>query len=197
MNGIKTKYIAISISTFLIFIVGFLSINLLSITFAQTTTNTLSIYKNSTYGVTIKYPNEWSIDETGGIDDNDTNIVTFSSPNQNDHATVEIHQDKPDEENSDISSYLTSETPSYNDLDDFKVIESNTNSLLAGNNAYKLIYTYTDGGTTYKDMEIGTIVGDKAFYIAYDVEESTFDSYLPIVQTMIDSFEVTASDNQS
>jgi hypothetical protein len=45
------------------------------------------------------------------------------------------------------------------------------------------------------DMEIGTIIGDRVFYIIYDGKESLFDNYIPIVKTMIDSFEVTTANN--
>ena len=39
-------------------------------------------------------------------------------------------------------------------------------------------------------MKIGTVIANKAYYVVYDVKESLFDNYLPIVQAMIDSFKV-------
>jgi hypothetical protein len=42
-----------------------------------------------------------------------------------------------------------------------------------GNNnpAYGLIYTDREDGTNYKTMEIGTIIGDRVYYIEYIAEE--------------------------
>jgi len=110
---------------------------------------------------------------------------------------VDVHQDKLGNGDKDIAAYLNSAISLYiNDLHDFKVIESNTNSLLAGSKAYKLIYTYTTGdGFKMKDMEIGTILDDKVYYIIYDGKESLFDNYMPIVKPMIDSFKSTTTNN--
>ncbi len=101
----------------------------LNLVYAKDVNTSLSTYENSTYDITIKYPHSWSFDESGGIDDTDVDIVTFSGPNQYDIATVDIHQDKLGNGNSDIGAYLKSEILVYNDnLDDFKVFDSNINS---------------------------------------------------------------------
>ena len=81
-------------------------------------------------------------------------------------------------------------------MKDFEPIESNTNSILAGNPAYKLVYTYTetwenknkDDDIPLKVLEIGTIIRGKAYYIEYDAEPAVYDSYLPTIQMMVDSF---------
>ena len=200
IKGFKRNYILFIIPLFFIFgIMTVMSNNLSIITFAQVTNtnNSLSTYENSTYGITIKYPHNWSIIGSAGIEDTDVDIVTFLSPNQTDNAIVDVHQDKLGNGNRDIAGYLSSAILLYkNDLHDFKVIESNTNSLLAGNKAYKLIYAYTTGdGFKMKDMEIGTIIGDRVYYIIYDGKESLFDNYMPILKTMIDSFKVTTTNN--
>jgi hypothetical protein len=163
-----------------------------NLVYAQNTNNSLSIYQNSTYGISIKYPHNWSIIGSAGIQDTDVDIVTLLSPNQDDNAIVEVHQDKIGNDTKDIGTYLSSTSSLYkNSLKDFKVIESNTNSVLAGNKAYKLVYTYTTGdGFRMKDMEIGTMINNKVYYIIYDGRESVFDTYTPIVQSMIDTFKI-------
>jgi hypothetical protein len=47
-----------------------------------------------------------------------------------------------------------------------------------------------------KDMEIGTIIGNKVYYVIYDGKDSIFDNYQPIVQNMIDSFKITPTNNK-
>jgi len=194
----KSKYILFILTV--VFISGMIMISnhLSNLVYAQDANTSLSTYENSTYGITIKYPHDWAIIGSAGVEDADIDIVTFLSPNQNDNAIVDVHQDKLGNGSMNMGSYLSSIISIYRtDLHDFKVIESNTNSLMVGKNAYKLIYTYTTGdGFRMKDMEIGTMIGDKVYYIIYDGKESLFDKYIPIVQTMIDSFKVTSTNNQ-
>lgn len=195
INGFKRKYILFIIPLVFIFYMAIGLDKPLVLVYAQNSNNSLSTYQNSTYGITIKYPHNWSIIDSAGIENTDVDIVTFLSPNQDDNAIVEVHQDKPDNVDRDIGAYLSSTISLYkNNLHDFKVIESNTNSSLAKNNAYKLIYTYTTGdGFKMKDLETGTMIGTKIYYIIYDGKESVFDNYSPIVQTMIDTFKVAAT----
>ena len=74
------------------------------------------------------------------------------------------------------------------DLKNFTASETTLNGItLAGSPAYKVIYSYTDGGENFKGLETGTIVGNKAY------SPSQFNSDLPTVQKMIDSFKLTSS----
>src|SRR5919112_320469 len=170
IKGFKRNYILFIIPLFFIFgIMTVISNNLSSIAFAQgaNTNSGFLTYENSTYGISIKYPHNWSIIGSAGIEDTDVDIVTFLSPNQTDNAIVDVHQDKLGNGNKDLAAYLNSAISLYkNDLHDFK------------------------------DIEIGTKVGDKVYYIIYDGKESLFDNYMPIVKTMIDSFKATTINNK-
>ena len=95
-----------------------------------------------------------------------------------------------------MNEYLTTTTNDYNDtLKDFKVIESNTNSILACYPAYKLVFTEIEDDINYKSMEIGTIIGDKGHFVTYEAEEAQYLYYLPTVQKMIDSLRIDTSNN--
>ncbi|MGN6708705.1 MAG: PsbP-related protein [Candidatus Nitrosocosmicus sp.] len=192
-NAFKIKHIVYVIPIFFVFAILFSIIGYQDLVYAQSSNNTLSTYQNSTYGITIKYPTAWSYDENGGIDDTDVDIVTFFSPNPNNNATLDVHQDKLDNASNDIGSYLRFTTSSYKgELKNFNVIESDTNSSLAGNAAYKLIYTYTtDDGTKLKDFETGTLIGNnKIYYLVYDNLESAYQKDLSTVQSMIKSLQI-------
>ena len=39
-------------------------------------------------------------------------------------------------------------------------------------------------------MEIGAIIGNKAYSITYTAEEKQYSDYLPTIQKMIDSFQL-------
>ena len=55
------------------------------------------------------------------------------------------------------------------------------------------MYEYPEGGSTSKVMRVITLQNGTAYWIKYAAEPGKFDEYLPIAQTMIDSF-TTSSD---
>jgi hypothetical protein len=49
----------------------------------------------------------------------------------------------------------------------------------------------SSGYGTRKSMEIGTIIGNNGYFVDYTAASSKFLEYLPLIQEMINSFEVT------
>ena len=155
-------------------------------------------YQNSSYGIKIQYPANWTKDE-GDFDPNDdvTDIVEFSSPSENtsdsEPETLGISIEELTDENRTLDEYANSLITDYKKtLTGFNLVESDTNnSMLSGRPAYKLVYTDREDDTNYKTMEIGTIIGDKVYYIEYIAEEERYTNYLPTIQMMINSFEIT------
>jgi S1-C subfamily serine protease len=170
-----------------------------SATPSSTTSNILT-YQNSSYGIRIQYPANWTKDEQD-VDPNDTitNIVTFSSPLTSRFdiysENLGIGLERLTDQNMTLKEYTTSLITDYNEtLTDFNLIELNTNITLGGGNnntAYRLIYTDREDNINYKTMEIGTIIGDKVYYIQYIAEENKYSKYLPTIQMMINSFQIT------
>jgi hypothetical protein len=44
-------------------------------------------------------------------------------------------------------------------------------------------------------LEIGTIFEDEVYYLSYFADPQDYERYLPIIQEMIDSFEIEGSGN--
>lgn len=76
----------------------------------------------------------------------------------------------------------------------FDLLASNTiNAWLAGNPAYILEFKYSDPiSGILKVMETGTIISGKGYYVQYFAESEKYSSYLPTIQTMVDSFTLNA-----
>jgi hypothetical protein len=67
------------------------------------------------------------------------------------------------------------------------IIQSNSTTL-AGNPAHKFVFVKGEA----KAMMVFTIKGDKAYYVFYGARSPVqYSTYLPTVQKMIDSFEIT------
>jgi hypothetical protein len=69
------------------------------------------------------------------------------------------------------------------------ISESNATTL-AGNPAHRVVY-YTEN--TFETMETWTVEGDKAYLIRYVAKIPNYSDYLPVIQQMLDSFEIISS----
>jgi eukaryotic-like serine/threonine-protein kinase len=158
----------------------------------KSTTNFLP-YVNSTYGIKLPYPSSWDKEENGTKQDTETDVVTFSPPAINSNASLDISiDDISDEKGISLAQYASSGISDLKQsLKNFKLVGLSTNSVLAGLPAYKSIYTYVDQNTIFKDMEIGAIKGDTAYILTYEAGINEYDKYLPIIQELINSFQVT------
>jgi len=161
--------------------------------FAQQTTTNFLPYANSTYGIKLQYPSSWDKEENGTRQGTETDVVTFSPSAINSNASLDMTiDDISDEKGIALAQYASG---SISDLKqsvkNFKLVGLNTNSVLAGLPAYKSIYTYVGENTIFKDMEIGAIKGDKAYILTYEAGMNEYDKYLPIIQELINSFQLT------
>jgi hypothetical protein len=161
--------------------------------FAQQTTTNFLPYANSTYGIKLQYPSSWDKEENGTRQGTETDVVTFSPPAINSNASLDMTiDDISDEKGIALAQYASG---SISDLKqsvkNFKLVGLNTNSVLAGLPAYKSIYTYVGENSIFKDMEIGAIKGDKAYILTYEAGMNEYDKYLPIIQELINSFQLT------
>ena len=160
--------------------------------------NNMLTYENSTYGMRMQYPSDWHKEEnvSSGSDNNSmlVNVVRFSSPFKNTSDTTSESLDLKVDNISDIKPITLAQyaNDTINDIrQDFKIIELDTNSSLGGNPAFKLVYTGIEEGVNLQAMLILTIKGDKAYIISYIAEPTKFSFYLPTLQNMINSFQIT------
>ena len=75
---------------------------------------------------------------------------------------------------------------------DSKVVEYQTEGISpAGKPAYKIVYTYDKGDQVRgKTLETG-VIEDVVYFLVYDAKEAAYSKYLPIVENMIYSFEIS------
>jgi eukaryotic-like serine/threonine-protein kinase len=161
----------------------------------QPTTSNMSLlaYANSTFGIKLQYPSSWDKEQNGTRQDTETDVVTFSPPAINSNASLDVTiDDISDEKGIALTQYASSSISDLKQsLKSFKLVGLTTNNVLAGLPAYKSVYTYTDQNTIFKDMEIGAIKGNKVYSLTYEAGINEYNDYLPIIQKMIDSFEIT------
>ncbi|CAN5891536.1 hypothetical protein BH23THE1_BH23THE1_32820 [soil metagenome] len=157
-------------------------------------------YENSQVGVSIKYPSNFLIDESNSndtvkqvsffpaYDDSglspETFISWFNIYVQTFYPPIFYSPDN-------LSSYLEDRTNAVQENDqDVTIVETSTDSLLAGHPAYKLVTRSYSGNETIDTIEYGMIVDDKLYSVIYEVNTSDFQKSLPIANKMIYSFKI-------
>ena len=175
------------------------------------TNNSFRTYENPAYGIQIQYPSTWIVYVGDVFSDNDDkndasiDIVSFLGPVKSDteayapslYISIDNPPQPPSDLNLSLNECLTIITNDYEaGLKEFKVIESDTNSsILAGKAAYKLVFTDEEDEIYYKTIDIGTVIEDKVYSIRYPAEKEQYSNYLPVVQKMINSLNITTSNN--
>ena len=176
----------------------------------QAQTNDYKIYQNPYYAISMQLPSNWTINESERNSNHQvTYVATFLSPLEDssdlfyENLLIGIHN--LNYNNANLREFLHQITNSLiAGWKNLKIIDSNTNSMLAGNPAYKLVATYTQtqgNENEYDDidvkmMEIGTIIGDKVYDVHYSAEPEKFDSYLPAIQKMVNSLIIDKIQDQ-
>lgn len=156
-------------------------------------------YENPTYGLKIRYPTDWQKIEHLSANRFWVNFVS-SIKNNNANtfpATVSISVEGLNHSiyATTIGEFVTGILDTAKrSLADFEIAESNPNANIAGTPAYKIVYTFLSQDpavkTHFQSMNIWSLQEKKAYSISYTELKSLYTSYLPIVQKMIDSFEI-------
>lgn len=168
---------------------------------ANITTTEFSAYDNPGLGIKILYPSDWKPFQTSTVN---RTIIEFRQKVMSEHDPLTSFMTVSVENLSGTIRTLDVLTKQNVDLanktlPNFQLIESNITTL-ANNPAYKIISTFANVGLgdddplrspQFQTMTIWTIKGDRMYTISYSQIPSEFSRYLPIIQKMIDSFEIT------
>jgi PsbP-like protein len=152
------------------------------------------VYESPAYGIRTQYPDGWEI----LIQSTSPSSISlrFNSPPEN--ATDSFRENVVFEintisNNTALSNFTSATLISY--LESYPDLEFNelspTNLTSAAIPAYKLAASRTQDGLDF--MQIFAIKEDKVYTILYSAERTRYSTFLPIVEEMIDSLEVTYS----
>jgi photosystem II reaction center protein PsbP len=152
----------------------------------------LLAFEGPDYGIRTQYPDGWEI--VIQSTSNSSLSLRFDSPPEND---TDIFRENvlfaidTISNNTALSNFtstaVTSYLEQYPDLKFNEVASTNlTNNTIP---AYKLVGSRTQDGLEF--MQIFAINEDKLYTILYSAERTRYSTYLPIIEEVIDSFEVT------
>jgi hypothetical protein len=138
------------------------------------------------YGIKIEYPSYWFKCERGL---SPPIVVGFRSPKEHPSDTFSetVVIALVNAQNMKLEQFMEANIIDFkNKRRDFLIVESVEN-VLAGQDAQKIVYDSNEK----RIMIVATMREEKVYEIIYIAEPTKYDNYLPIVQKMIDSFEIT------
>jgi eukaryotic-like serine/threonine-protein kinase len=158
-------------------------------------------YNNDEFGISFSYPSSW----TEEPDPNEGILVIFYAPLQDDSDIFAENFNVAIEELSSSSYPL--DVYSDNALDqlkssfqNFRIEHLNANSSLSDYPAYYIDYTYTtptaQGIMKLKNLQIWTMVDDKAYTFTFGAQPLEFESYIPTIEKVIDSIEINPTESK-
>jgi hypothetical protein len=152
----------------------------------------LLVYESPVHKIRTQYPDGWEIliQSTS----NSSLSLRFNSPLEND---TDIFRENvllvidTISNNTALSNYTSAALTSYLELyPDLRFVDVSSTNL--SNNtipAYKLVASRTQDGLEF--MQIFAIKDGQIYTILYSSENTRYSTYLPIIEKMINSFEVT------
>jgi hypothetical protein len=164
------------------------------------------VYDNPVHGIKMLYPKSWSVRNYGYHETSNNTIVGFFSPSKTGLPPENISgvsgQFVPyldifvfDAKNMSLAKIVGDRIERIRNYDYFAINESKELLLKGGSMAHSLVYSTTIGGDeVFKKLQVYTVLNNKVFLISFTSQESLFNNYLPIVQKMIDSFELRVND---
>jgi hypothetical protein len=145
-------------------------------------------WESPAYGVKINYPSNWLKIEQGL---KGKTVVVFKSPKESpsdmifESVGIGLHNAPPNLTLEQVVQvYINRHRQEYYD---FNLIES-VPTTLGRRQAHRIV----SDAKGKRFMGVVMVEKNKVYQIAYTSIPSKYDSYLPIVQKMLDSFEITA-----
>jgi hypothetical protein len=166
-------------------------------TSSQNTMKSFLPYENPVYEIKVKYPANWQkkAQDTSTSATADKNIVvTFAPQQQQRSPRLFIQVERLDSQDISLDQFTSKRLDCLGQLfgNGFRIIEQDRIILPHGDiPAHSVVYEFKLSQIDYKKMDIWTIKDDLAFIISYIAEKGNYENYLPTIQKMIDSFEIS------
>ena len=181
-------------------------------TITKEQSNNLIPYINHINGIKVQYPSDWQLVERGDNDYHKLNIIAeFLQPNQSNYYSPNISASHNSlrisvENYSEFANKQGINNRTGNELQNignhrlgaigiscpgFDLKSYVRNATLAGSPAYEIKFDYSYLDNNKKAIEIWTVKDTKVYIIDYVAYEQVYDIAVPVVQKMIESFEIT------
>ena len=152
-------------------------------TMGSSTASSLVPYNNPNLGFSLEYPSDWQKEES----------LSFTTPQggSGDRAPEVINVVTEVLPSSDFSldSYTDAAMGQVESFENFQLLNSSSTTL-GGLPAHMIVYTFTDEQTPLQNLQAWTVKDGMAYVVTYGGVPEEFDSSLPALQNVLDSFSL-------
>ena len=147
-------------------------------------------YENSTLGLKMKYPSDWSL-KHGNMVNPLLNVIAVLSPSSDDDSSFIIGMNKVDGLGMTINAFANNTINNYEkNIKGFQSVLYNPDSALSGNPAYQLDGTYIDDSSIKRHLtETGILYNNKIYIFQFNTTDSKSPNYSPTVGEIVQSVE--------
>lgn len=140
-------------------------------------------YKNPNLGFSLEYPSDWQKVET----------LSFTSPQggmgNRAPEVINVITEVLPSSNFSLDSYTEAAFGQVESFENFQLLNSSSTTL-GGLPAHMIVYTFTDEQTPLQNLQAWTVKDGMAYVITYGGVPEEFDSSLPALQSVLDSFRL-------
>jgi len=146
-------------------------------------------YENPSYGIKIKYPQNWEMQNINNPITGE--VVAFLSPKQgNANKSPEKLTISVEDFSGTLDEFSNSSIKDIkNHMTDAKIV-NRSSAILSHKLANQLVFTGKDEGSRLKNLQVFTLKADKAYVITYTAEIDNYDDFIQKADSMIKSFEI-------
>ncbi len=146
------------------------------------TTNDVASYSNPNLGYSIEYPSTWQKEESLAF------ISPPTSPSDRSPEIVTITTELLPASDFGLDSYSEAALSQVETFQDFNLLNSSSITL-GGLPAHMIVYSFTDQNQTpLQNLQAWTVKDGMAYVITYGGIPEEFQSSLPALQNIMDSF---------
>ena len=155
-------------------------------------------FENIAFGLRMLYPSDWSVTEVKSTlsPNATTSAVAFfkapiKSPTDMYQENVIINMKGPSPDEVTLRDYTENSLNTFRNMPNIRLLQSFPNTL-AGLPAHMVVYSENADGIDIQKMQIWTIVdNDTAYVVTFGAEQTQFSTYLPAVEHMINSIQIS------
>ncbi|MGA8084958.1 MAG: PsbP-related protein [Candidatus Nitrosopolaris sp.] len=157
-------------------------------TTSRTTNANFQTYSNAAFGIKMNYPSNWlKLDLSRS--NSSVPVVAFKSTGKS--AGVLFLSGNVNYRNVTLATIVTTRENQVTHSGNILHLVSSTPATFAGKPAHKIVYTTIAPQGKFEAMQLISLVGKKGYFITYVVPQANYTTYLPTIQTIIDSAEIT------
>ncbi len=161
--------------------------------FSKATAQNFKTYTNAQEKFSTTIPNNWLALENTNYSSNDTEIVTFNSPDKTIYVTASLDKwlDPDSDLKTTVNDYISDYKTGSDALHNFNLVNT-TNSVNTQNKLQttSITYTYDEDNQKYKDIETYFMHNNNLFTVSYEDSPDHFKNGLPVYNEIVSSFLV-------